>query len=123
MSAVTIQQMADRVAQLMEERLGVRGRGLPGKVTRGGNRLPRRVRDAANELAKAAVKSRNPKLLKEIEIKGVTEAYDICVRHLAAIDPAERRRKFIGGVLSSAGFGLLVSGLLVIGFLVWRGYL
>jgi hypothetical protein len=123
MSAVTIQQMADRVAQLMEERLGVHGRGLPGKVTRGGNRLPRRVRDAATNLATAAVKSRNPKLLKEIEIKGVTEAYDICVRHLAAIHPADQRRKFIGGVLSSAGFGLLVSGLLVIGFLVWRGYL
>ena len=34
MSAVTIQQMADRVAQLLEERLGLGGRDLSAKLKR-----------------------------------------------------------------------------------------
>jgi hypothetical protein len=123
MSAVTIQQMADRVAQLMEERLAIRGRDLSAKLRKGGRRLPRRVREGAAGLAEASVKAANPKLLGQIDMGQVSEAYDICVRHLGAIDPALRRRKFIGGVLSSAGFGLLVTGLMVIGVLVWRGYL
>jgi hypothetical protein len=123
MSAVTIQQMADRVAQLLEERLAIRGRDLATKLRRAGRGLPRRVRDAAAGLAEAAAKARNPKLLGQIDMGQVSDHYDICVRHLIAIDPAKRRREFIGGVLSSAGFGLLIAGLGLIGFLVWRDYL
>ncbi|WP_309663978.1 hypothetical protein [Tabrizicola sp.] len=123
MSAVTIQQMADRVAQLMEERLAIRGRGLATKLRRAGRGLPRRVRDAGAGLAEAAAKARNPKLLGQIDMGQVSDHYDICVRHLITIDPTKRRREFIGGVLSSAGLGLLIAGLGLIAFLVWRGYL
>ncbi len=39
MSAITIQQMADRVAQLMEQRLRIKGAGLAEKLSRGGGRV------------------------------------------------------------------------------------
>ena len=122
MSAVTIQQMADRVAQLMDERLAVGGRGLQAKLHRGGGRLPRRVRDAALTLAQAAHKARNPKLIGQIDHGLVADAYDICVRHLTTIDPALRRRRIIASILSSVAFANLSAVLLVVGFLAWRGY-
>lgn len=121
MSAVTIQQRADRVAQLMDERLAVGGRGLQAKLDRGRRRLPRRVRDAAAALAEASHKARNPKLLRQIDQGQVSDAYDICVRHLMAIDPALRRRRIFATILSSAAFAVLSAALLVAGFLAWRG--
>jgi hypothetical protein len=114
--------MADRVAQLMDERLAVGGRGLQAKLHRGGGRLPRRVRDAALTLAKAAHKARNPKLIGQIDHGLVADAYDICVRHLTTIDPALRRRRIIASILSSVAFATLSAVLLVVGFLAWRGY-
>lgn len=122
MSAVTIQQMADRVAQLMEERLSVRARDLSAKLRKGGRLLPRRVRAAAGRLAVAAQQAQNPRLLGQIEMGDVSEAYDLCVRYLSAVDPAKSRRDYFADVFSSIGFGVLVAGLLVAGFLVWRSY-
>ena len=68
MSAVTIQQMADRVAQLLEERLGLGGRGLSVKLKRAGRTLPKKVRDSGRVLAQAAQKGQNPKLLGQIDM-------------------------------------------------------
>ncbi|MFA5537714.1 MAG: hypothetical protein WDA23_00780, partial [Gemmobacter sp.] len=62
MSAVTVQQMADRVAALMEERLRIRGRGLAEKVKRGGRALPRKVRREAEYLAEVADLAQHPKV-------------------------------------------------------------
>ena len=122
MSAVTIHQMADRVAQLMEERLSTKGRDLPAKLRRGGRQLPRRVRDAAQRLSEASQTAQNPKLLSQIDMAGVSEDYDRCVRHLAALDQADRRRQYFSGVVVSVGFGVLAAAALVVGFLAWRTY-
>ncbi len=123
MSAVTIQQMADRVAQLMEERLAIRGRSLPVKLRRAGRLLPRRVREGGAVLAEAAAKAQHPKLLGQIDMSQIADAYDVCVRHLAAIDPAQQRRQRLASMISSVAFGMLFLAFCIIGVLVWRGYL
>jgi hypothetical protein len=123
MSAITIQQMADRVAQLMEERLGIRGRDLHSKLRRAGRQLPRRVHEGVAVLAEAAAKSQHPKLLGQIDMGQLADAYDVCVRHLAAIDASHQRRQRIGSMISSVATGTLVLALGIIGVLVWRGYL
>ena len=123
MGAIAIQQMAERVAQMMEERLSVGGRDLPGKLRRGGGLLPRKVRDRAEFLAASAVKAQNPKLLAQIDMGEVAEAYDACVRHLATVDPAKRRSRMVSDMVASIAFGVLVLGIGIVIFLFWRGYL
>ncbi|HEX9859406.1 MAG TPA: hypothetical protein VGA75_13685 [Paracoccaceae bacterium] len=123
MGAVTIQQMADRVAALMEERLAVRGRDLAEKLRRGGRRLPRGVRAAADTLATAAQMAQNPKLLLRVDEGQVAEAYDLCLKHLGAVNLRGRRIALLIGMARSIAISLLAVVALVVGVLKWRGYL
>jgi hypothetical protein len=123
MSSVAIQQMADRVAQLMEERLGIKGRDLASRLRKGGRLMPKRVRDAAGLLAGSAEKSRNPKLLGQIDMGAVSDAYDTCIKHLSAIDPDTRRRDTLSGMVRFFGGGIFLLAILIISVLVWRGFL
>ena len=123
MSAVTIQQMAERITGLMEERLRIKGKGLHEKLRKGGRLLPRRVRAAAGALADAAERSQNPKLLLQINEAEVVAAYDVCSRHLSKIDAGQRRITGLLGTASSMAASLLAVCLIVIGVLYWRGYL
>lgn len=122
MSAVTIQQMADRVAQLLEERLGLGGKGLAAKLKRAGRALPRKVRESGKLLAAAAQKAQNPKLLGQIDMGEVTDAYDVCLKHLVAIDPVDRKRDYFAGMIGSVGFGILALVIAIAALLAWRGY-
>lgn len=123
MSAVAIQQMADRVSGLLEERLNLGGRDLDAKLRRGGRLLPKKVQDGAQLLAEASAKAKNPKLLGQIDMGEVADAYDACVRHLMTVDPAGRRRDTIAGMIGSVGFGVLGLILALIALLAWRGFL
>ena len=123
MGAVTIQQMADRVAELMELRLRARGSGLAEKLARGGRALPRRVRAAAGTLAEAAQMAQNPKLLVQIDELRVAAAYDICLLYLGPLGRGARRKGAALDILATMAFSLVVVAALVIGVLVWRGYL
>jgi hypothetical protein len=123
MSAVTIQQMAERVAALLEERLNMKGNGLAEKLRKRGRLLPRKVRLAAEQLADAATRSQNPKLLLQINETAVASAYDICSKHLGKIDVADRRRGTVLRTASSMAVSLMVVALLAIGVLYWRGYI
>lgn len=121
MNAVAIQQMADRVAQLLEERLALRGRGLAVKLGKGGRLLPHRVRKAAESLAKAAEQASNPKLLGQIDMSQVAESYDTCLRHLMAVAPASRRRDMLAGLAAFVRHGVLILVIAIIAVLLWRG--
>ena len=121
MGAITIQQMADRVAGLLEDRLRIRGAGLAAKLKSGGRRLPRKVRVAAEELAEAAHMSQNPKLLLQVDETKVAEAYDICLRHLAPLGAKARRRGLLQSIVAQVAFGLIVVVGLVIVVMKARG--
>jgi hypothetical protein len=123
MSAVTIQQMVERISGLMEERLAVRGATLADKMRKGGRLLPRKVRLAAERLAKAGTNAQNPKLLLRVDEGAVSKDYDICVRHLTAINAKAGIRRLLGSMATSIAFGLLMLGIAAIAVLRWRGFI
>jgi hypothetical protein len=123
MSSVAIQQMADRVAQLLDERLGIGGRDLGSRLRKGGRMLPKRVRESAQMLAEAAEKAQNPKLLGQIDMGAVSDAYDACLKHLTAIDPADRKRSALSGMIGFVGGGIFLLAVGIVAVLVWRGFL
>ncbi len=123
MSGVSVQQMADRVAELMEERLRVRGQGLPAKLRRGGRYLPRKVRLSAAYLADAAARAQVPKLQLQIDHEKITAAYDACIRHLKPLGRGARRRAVLLDFLTSLAAIIFVTGALLIVVLAWRGYI
>jgi hypothetical protein len=123
MTGVPIQQMADRVAGLMEERLHIPGPDLTEKLRRGGKRLPRKIRAAATVVAEAAVTAQNPKFLMQIDQEAVAKAYDTSVRYLGKLNAKERR---IGALLdfgASVAFSLLVVAVVLFAVLRWRGFI
>lgn len=114
MSAATIHQMAERVADMMQERMGVSGKDLAAKLKRGKRMLPRKVANAAQALADAAEKARNPKLLVQIDQAQVAESYDICVRHLGTLRAGGRKMGLLVSVAATVAMGLLILGVVVI---------
>ncbi len=119
MSGATVQQMAERVAALMAERLGADGATAADRLERGGRRLPRRLRADAAVLAEAARHARDPRLLAALDVERVAAAYDRLVRHLAAT----RRRSPLQGVARSILLSLLIVAGVVLAVLTWRGFL
>lgn len=123
MSGASIQQMADRVAQLMEERLKLRGQGLAEKLRRGGRGLPKRLREAGTVLAEAAALAQNPKLQAQIDHELVAAAYDSCLKELGGVNAGERRMTALVNFLASVTVSLMLLAALVAGLLYWRGLL
>jgi len=123
MGAITIQQMADRVAELLEERLGLKGDGLRAKLRKGGRILPRKVQRAATDLAAAEEQSHHAKLLLQIDMETVATNYDVCLKYLSGLNTWHRRKGVLLGLATSILFSLLVVAGLVLAVLVWRGFL
>lgn len=122
MSVITVQQMADRVSQLLQERLRVRGATLEARLRSAGRRLPRKVREAGQALAAAVAMMQNPRLMHQVDDETVATAYDICVRHLTAINPAAARRGLVLDMAARMAFALLVVAVLFVAVLYWRGW-
>lgn len=123
MATTSVQQMADRAADLMEEHLKIRGKGLAEKLRRGGRLLPRKIRAQARLLAEAAEQARHPHLRLRIDMARTTEAYDSLCRHLTTLSRWERRRIAALNLLGGLAFNMLLLAALLIAVLLWRGFL
>lgn len=110
------------IGDLLQERLGLRGRSLAGQVTRAGRRLPRQVAREARYLAQAESLAANPRLWRQVDPARFDSAHRTVRDHLRGIDPRERRKTRIIGIASGAAFNLLAVAALVLVVLVWRGY-
>jgi hypothetical protein len=123
MDAAAIQQMADRVVALMDEKLHVRGTTLSETLRRGAGKLPKAVRAEARFLETAAAQAQHPKLMVQIDDGRVAKACDACLRFLNGVDRKARRRAMVMDIVTSIAFRLLISLLLVLAVLYWRGFL
>lgn len=119
--SVSVQQMANRVAELMEQRLRIRGTDLTAKLDRGGRLLPRKIRREALRLAEADRAARSPRLQMQIDHDRVARAYDACVRYLKPLGASARRKAILLDMVTGFGTGVFVTIVLVLVLLIWRG--
>ena len=120
-SGVDVQQMAGRVAELMEARLRIRGSSLSDKLRRGSRFLPRKVRKAAAYLAKSAEQARIPRMHMRLDNAEIARAYDTCIAYLKPLGAEARRKALLFDMLKGLGSGIFGAGVLVLVLLVWRG--
>jgi hypothetical protein len=121
MGAVTVQQMAQRISDLLDQRLQARGAGLEARLRHSGRKLPRRVRQAAGRLVVAEARSAVPKLLLQVDEGDVARDYDICVRYLSALSPVRGSMAAVVRIAASVAVGFLVLALGVAGFVWFSG--
>jgi len=117
-----LQARADRLARLIEEKLDVRGTGLEAKVHRAGRLLPRYVREDAGYIVRALQMSQTPKLARQVDERRLRRAFKSCERYLRAINEWERRWAITVSWLATNAFSFLAVVALIIGVLVWRGF-
>ncbi len=119
----SVQQKAQQVSALLEERLQLRGRSLSVQARRGRRFLSRHLRREADYLSRAADLAQNPKLMRMIDEGRVNRAHAQLVDFLEAIDPADRRKGAVLSLLGSLSINLIAVFVLFIAVLVWRGIL
>lgn len=112
--------MADNIARLMEERLGVGGRGLPAKLRRAGRLLPRGRKRDAQAVADALPMADSPRLAKRIDHAQLEAAARRVAAYLEGIDPRKRRIDMALRILGGIAMGLLAATALFVGALVWK---
>ena len=65
----------------------------------------------------------HPKLRLMIDESKVAKAHTSLVAHLKTIDPSERRKTRVLGVLGVISFNLILVFAALMAYLMWRGYL
>jgi len=120
---MTYQEMADQIADLIEQRLRIRGRDLEAKLKRAGRLLPKYIQRDGDVLVQSLKLQGSPKLARRVDADKVQRAFEACEKHLSDIDSGDRRKDALIGFLSTNAFNLLVITGLTIGFLVWQGLL
>ncbi len=123
MTSPSAPEMADHVAQLLDDRLRLRGSGLAEKLQNGGRKVPAKLRDAAQQVLISAEMAQNPRLLPQIDQAALTRAYDTCLAHLGGIGRTDRRRAAWSRFGTSVLLSTAAAVALFVTVLVWRGFL
>lgn len=120
---MTHQQRADRVAELIEEKLGIRGKSLERKLRRAGRILPRSFHRDGTTMVDALRLQASPRLSRMIDDSEVQRAFSACEKYLSAIDPWDRRKGKLVGFFAGNAVNLIAVSAAVMAVLIWRGYL
>ena len=107
---------------MIEQKLGVRGKGLERKLRKAGRLLPRYIRREAARIVDAQRLTAHPKLMMQTDPSALDRAFKQCERWLKTIDPAKRRRDKILKFIGLNAFNMLVVTAAFITYLVWAGH-
>lgn len=123
LAETTFQDRANRLETLIEDRLGIRGRGLEAKLHRAGRALPGFIRREAGKIVQAHQMLANPKLARQVDPSGLESAFRKCETWLKAVDPKERRKGAVLGLLGTNALNFLIISGGFIAWAVWSGHL
>lgn len=110
-NAIIILQKSDRIAELLEERVGVKGPTLDDRLRRARRALPRQARGAADRIAVARQMALTGGF-RDVDAPAFDDDYRVLLRHLQALDPNATRRALLGGIMTG-GMIALASGMLL----------
>lgn len=118
-----IQAQNQELCQLAGEKFSFKAKTLQKAMHKIGRRLPKRVHQQADVLIKAETLSGHPKLSRMLDADAARKAHEALRAALDEIDPKDRRKGAILGVLGTLSFNLFtVVGLIVV-VLLWRGFM
>ena len=103
-----IKERSDALADLIEARLGVRGKGLARKLQKARRVMPGWVQREARQVVEAEQLLAHPKLMMQADPSTLDQAYRKCETWLKSVDPAARRRGFWLDLLAVNAFNLLL---------------
>ena len=118
-----IHALTSELETLLAAKLGLRHGDMMHRIDKAGRRLPKWLHRDGRLIGDAVALGAHPKLARQIDYRAVRAAHHRIRDHLKTIDPADRRRGALLGLLGSLSFNLLVMVGLVIALLKWRGYI
>ncbi|MBD3788063.1 MAG: hypothetical protein IE922_14035 [Sphingomonadales bacterium] len=111
MDPTTLRRMSDEVSGLLVSRLGARGPTLAARIDSRARALPRKVRRAAQALARAEACAAAPKIARQIDPRAVGRAHATCVGYLRPLGMGQRLWGGVLQVIAALFFGGLIMGL------------
>ena len=111
-----------RISELMQERLGIRGSDLETKLRKAQRLMPRWVYRDARTLVEAQRLMGHPKLMMQTDPTSLERSFQTCESWLKSVDPKERRKDKILGLLAVNAFNLLMVGALFVAALKLTGH-
>jgi len=112
---------ADALADLLRQRLGLRGATLSARLARARGVLPRRLQRAGQVIVAAQRDAAHPRLAMMADPAPVEAAYAEITRYLKQIDGSERRKTTMLRWLGALVFNLIVIAALLVIVLRWQG--
>ena len=116
-----LQHRADKMAALIEEKLGTRGQGLEAKLARAGRRLPGYLRRDLDYIVQAMRMQDNPRLSRQIDWGRIDKGIAAAEHHLRQLDPWERRLGVTVNWLAGNVLNLLIVAGLAAAVVAWQG--
>ena len=121
MNTDDISAKSEELCALLADKLSLRRGTLDQRLRRAGRRLPARIRQQGMLIAEAEAMAAHPRLARRIDHAALERAHAEVRAHLRGIDPADRRRGVILGMLGGLAFNILLFAALVLAFLRWQG--
>lgn len=103
--------------QLLEKKLGARGRSFDAQVRKAGRRLPSKARKQAAQIIEAETLATHPKLAGQADLDGARQAAKDLKAYLKSVDGTDRYRGAFLGWATALVANLIIAG--VIAIVIW----
>ena len=118
-----IQKTNAGLARLAGQKFSFEADGLQKAMRKVGRRVPKALHRQAAVLIEAEQLAGHPKIRLGLDAEKVAAAEAGLRAGLEAVDPADRRKGFVLGLLGGLAFNLIAAFVLLVVFLKWRGFL
>ncbi len=121
---INADQFHQRVAeleQMLQERLGLRGKTLAGRLKKAGRRLPRRFHKAGRVITGAQVVMANPRLARLQNQSAIEAAFAEMSAYLKPLNRRDQRKGFALGLARELMIRLILLAVALLAILRWQG--